>query len=225
MPEGKIIKNNKMKKFFLEKEFVITTTVAIICLFLVGTFPRKDGFQLFILGIFFFLIIPWLYIRMILGESIRDYGIQLGEKAKGFFWMIFSFIFFFLVIYSSCRYFDFLNNYVLLKIVRENFWVFVGYEFFLVGFFLFLYEFFFHGWLIGFLKRYLGIFSVLVQFIVFIVFLVLTNNFSWNFFPYMIINLLGGWIVYKSQSIWYSFAFGWVAIILLDTVFLKIMKI
>lgn len=213
-----------MKKYFFEKEFLITAIVAIACLFLVGTFPREDGFQLFILGAFFFFIIPWLYIKIILGESIRDYGIQSGKRAKGFLWMIFSFFFFFLAIYFSYRYFDFFSNYVLLKIVREKFWIFVGYEFFLVGFFLFLYEFFFHGWLMGFLEKYFGVFSVLFQFIVFVLFLALTNNFNWNFFPYMIINLLGGWVAYKSRSIWYSFAFGWIAIILLDTIFLKIIK-
>ncbi|HBO16626.1 MAG: hypothetical protein UR69_C0002G0039 [Candidatus Moranbacteria bacterium GW2011_GWE2_35_2-] len=213
-----------MKKFFFEKEFIVSVIIAVACLFLAGTFPREDGFQVFILGAFFFLIVPWLYIRIVLDESIKDYGVQLGRKAEGFFWMIFSFFFFLLTIYFSYRYFDFFSNYVLLKIVRENFWIFVGYEFFLVGFFLFLYEFFFHGWIMGFLRRYFGIFSVIFQFIVFVVFLVLTSNFNWNFFPYMIINLLGGWIVYKSRSIWYSFTFGWIAIILLDMIFLRITK-
>ncbi|MCK9378777.1 MAG: hypothetical protein M0P97_01370 [Candidatus Moranbacteria bacterium] len=205
-----------------KKEFLITTVVAIICLVLIVIFPRDNVFQNFIVGISFFLIVPWLYIRIVLKESIADYGIQVGRVSSGVCWAIFSFVIFSLIILIASKYANFVNGYRLPQMIDGNFGLFVVYEVFLVGFFLFLYELFFHGWLLNFLKKYVNGSAVITQFAVFVIFLALIDNLNWTFFPYMVINLFGGWVVYRSHSIWYSFIFGWIAIILLDTLLLRV---
>lgn len=196
--------------------------IAIACLFLIVIFPSEDAFQSLIVGVSFFLIVPWLYIKIILREPIYKFGLSFGDMRKGILWSLFSFAIFSLSVYLAYQQFNFFGGYQLPRSILTNFWMFVVYEVFLVGSFLFLYEFFFHGWLLNFLERYFGIASVILQFIVFVVFLAVAGDFSWNFFPYIIINLFGGWTAYKSQSIWYSFVSGWITIVLLDMIFLKL---
>ncbi|TSD01536.1 MAG: Uncharacterized protein Athens071425_384 [Parcubacteria group bacterium Athens0714_25] len=209
----------------IKKEIWITSAVAIICLILVGIFPRNNALQDFIVGFSFFLIVPWLYIKIVLGESMKEYGIQSGRMNTGIYLIVIFLFVFSLIMLVAYKYSNFSNEYRIPQSVSNNFGLFVIYEVFLVGFFLFLYEFFFHGWILNFFEKYFKKGAVFLQFAIFTILLALIDNLNWNFFPYMVINLLGGWIAYKSRAIWYSFIFGWIAIILLDIIFLKITKI
>jgi membrane protease YdiL (CAAX protease family) len=212
-----------MKKTLFKKEFIITMIVAVICLVLIGVFPYEDSFQGIIIAASFFLIVPWIYTKIVLKESMKKYGFEGGKEKSGIFWSSFSLAIFLLITILAYKKPIFIENYQLPGGIFENFWAFVGYEIFLVGFFLFLYEFFFHGWLLGFLEKYFGVISVFIQSLIFLIFLFLTDNLNWSFFPYIMINIFGGWTTYKSNSIWFSFVSGWIFIIFLDAFFIRLL--
>ena len=81
---------------------------------------------------------------------------------------------------------------------------------------VFIYEFFFQGFIMGVLEFKLQQWAIMAQAIIFLVVLVMIGGLSWAFMPYIIFAPFAGLIVYKSRSIFYSSALQILILIILD---------
>ncbi len=199
------------------KETIITSLVIIFCLALSIFFPVKNSAQLLTRNIFFLVIVPILYYKLILKKKISDFGLTLGDKKAGVFWGILMLLATLLTFFLLYSYTDFKKNYLLSSYIVHNFWVFLLYELILANLFVFVQEFFWRGFILLYFSKKIGVFSIFLQFIIFILIIIPTENSFWQMAPTLAISLFSGIIVYKSRSIFYSWIVSLFSIIILDS--------
>jgi membrane protease YdiL (CAAX protease family) len=213
-------KNPLIAGFLSDKKFLITLSVALICLGLFSQFSTADTSDIvvllkaFTLLIFFFVIIPLLYIRIILKKQLKKYGWQMGNWRLGVFWGVFSLLLSLALAYIVIYYLKLPDKYT--SYFADNFWVFILYEILVIGLYVFLYEFFFRGFLMFSLEKKFGRLSPLIQFLVFLAFYWLTNEFTWQNIFFFTAALFSGWITLHSRSILYSLVYSWLFILIAD---------
>lgn len=205
------------------KEELLTSAVIVVCLVLFFFFPAQGPAQAATASLAFLFLIPFLYLKLTLKKNLKDHGWQMGDWKKGLVFASISLIASLLIFYALYHYTPLPKMYRLPAFVANNFWLFLLYEFILVGFFLALYEFFFRGLvLFSFLPK-TGRLSVLIQWFFFAAFLALSENFKWQNAPYLIVAVFAGLIAYKSRSLLYSFSFGLFFLIIFDAVIIKLL--
>jgi branched-subunit amino acid transport protein len=198
------------------KELIINTCIAIACLVLLIYFPSKGLSQDLSRTIFFLLILPILYIKLVLKKKLKDFGASLAINKEGFIWFLgalaASFIIMFLIIYFT----DFKKNYVIPDYVMASFWVFLLGELVIYNYYFFQLEAFFRGFVLFTFFPKLGYLSILAAVLFTYVFLYLSQSISWGSTPYMIATLTGTVVAYKTRSFIYSYFMGLLFIISLD---------
>jgi membrane protease YdiL (CAAX protease family) len=204
-------------KFSHYKEIVITTTVILLCLTLSFLFPAQNTFQDLSKGIFFLILLPYLYIRFILKRKMSDFGLNLKNNQEGLLWGIFMFFFSLLIFYLLFNYTGFKTGYTLPNSIVQNFWLFLLYELFFVTLSCFVNEFFFRGFILFYFSREIFEWIVPIQALLYALILVLIGNFSWQMAPALAISLISGIITYRSNSFVYSFIASIFSIIILDS--------
>ncbi|HRY82520.1 MAG TPA: CPBP family glutamic-type intramembrane protease [Candidatus Moranbacteria bacterium] len=203
--------------FIDNKEIAITCLVIIFCLLLSIIFPVNNSVQLLTRNIFFLIIVPILYYKLILGKRFSDLGLILGDKRAGIFWGIILFFVSLLIFYLLYTYTDFKKNYLLSSYVVHNFWLFLLYELLLANLFVFIQEFFWRGFILLYFSKKISYFSIFLQFILFTLMLIPAKNTFWQMAPTLVISLFSGIIVYKSRSILYSWIFALFSLVILDS--------
>ena len=206
------------------KENYITAGVIFSCLLLYAVFPTNNAFQQIISSLTFLLAIPLLYVKIILKRSLKEFGIQKGEWKTGLIWIIISLAVAFLILYIFSRYFGFFEKYSVPKFIRGNFFLFVGYEIFLTGFFVALYEIFFRGFIMFSFRAKIGYWSVIVQGAAFFLLFWLSSSMNWTIAPYLIFVLLSGLVAFYSRSIIYSFISNLLFVMIVDSIFIKLVR-
>jgi membrane protease YdiL (CAAX protease family) len=207
------------------RRFIITGLVVIFSLVFSEFFPRSDSFssvlQSFIVSIVFFLVIPVLYSKMVLKESLKNIGWQRGDVSVGVLTGIASVILGGAIIVGLAFAFpQFREQYIFPAIVEKSFVWFILYELVLVAFVALVYEVFFRGFVQIFWLRAFGMRAIVIQTLLFLGLLFIGDSVSWQMAPLIIFCPLAGFIAYRSQSIWYSFVFSWLFIFLTDVFFL-----
>lgn len=216
-----------MKKNYIQvlnKEDWITSGMILMCLFLYAFFPTKNNFQQIICSLTFLLVIPFLYVKIILKKSIKDFGFAKGNWMTGLFWSVVSILISASIAYIIFKYFGFSEKYPLPRYFADNFVAFLAYEIFLVGLFAFLYEVFFRGFLMFSFSKRMGFWSIILQALVFLLFFLISGSLSWKMFPYIIFLLFSGTIAYFSNSIIYSFVAFLCFNIIFDSLFIYAIK-
>lgn len=211
----------------LDKRFIVTGLLVVFLIFFLGFFGQSGDkvnpiFQTLLVSIAFFLVVPALYSKMILQESLKNFGWQKGRVFPGVFFSIASVAVALVVIFLLTRYTAFAEEYRLPVLVQNQFIWFVSYELVLVTFTAFLYEFLFRGFIQMSWLRSLGIWAVFLQAMLFIGLLFLADDISWQKAPFILFCPLAGVIAYYSRSIWYSWAASWVFLFLTDIFLLVI---
>ncbi len=192
----------------------------VFCLLMLRFFPEKDYFQKFIISLTFLFLVPFLYIKIVLKEDLKNFGLQIGSWKKGIAWSIFSLMGAFLVLILLYQYADLADKYYLPQGLIDNFGLFVFYEAILVSFFLALYEFFFRGFMLfSFIKKG-KFFSVILQFVAFLLFLIIAKDLNWSLTHYIIAAFFSGIVAYESRSLIYSYLFGWLFVIISDAIYI-----
>lgn len=187
-------------------------------------FPTNDIFQKIAASVVFFIIIPFLYIRLILKKPLIFFGIQRGEYKEGLKWAGISLLIAGLFFLILARYTSFLNEYLIPENIVKNFNSFLFYELVIVLFLTFIYEFFFRGFVMFFCSTRVGYWSILVQLVAFFGLVWITNGSIWNLLPFLIFSPFAGLIAYKSRSIVYSGVAQFILIILLDASLVRMIK-
>lgn len=214
---------SKSEKDINKYDFV-TSGVIVVCLFLYAIFPANNIFQQIVSSLTFLLVIPFLYVKIILKKSVKDFGIQKGNFLTGLVWSVLSLFIAFLIVYILFHYFNFSEKYSVPESVRDNFIFFVGYEVFLAGFFVALYEIFFRGFLMFSFEKKIGYWSILLQAVTFFLLIWLSSSLDWSIVPYLIFALFGGTIAFYSRSVVYSFVSGLLFYVIVDSIFIKIIR-
>jgi len=171
------------------------------------------------------LVIPLLYIKIILKESLKNYGLQRGDRRQGILWMGLSLFVSLLVFYILFHHTSLFQKYPLPRLVTEQFALFVSYEILLVGLFAFLYEFFFRGAaMLGF-SGILGRWPIAFQVILFIAFFSITGELDRSVILFSIASPFAGITACQSRSLLYSFGFSLVFIIIADALAIGFTKL
>ncbi len=211
---------------FHHKRFIITGLLVLFSVIFLGIFSQSDKvnpiFQTLIVSSAFFLVVPVLYSKMVLKESLKNLGWQPGNVFFGVFVSICCVAVALGGVFALTRFTSFSEHYLLPVSVRTNFLWFMVYELILVTWTTFLYEIFFRGLVELLWLRSLGLVSVLFQTGLFTALLYLGDDLSWQRLPALIFCPLAGLIAYTSRSIWYSWAASWTFFFLTDVFLLVI---
>ncbi|OGI14634.1 MAG: hypothetical protein A3E38_02795 [Candidatus Moranbacteria bacterium RIFCSPHIGHO2_12_FULL_54_9] len=207
------------------RRFIITGLLVLFSLGFLGLFNESDAlspvFQSVIISIVFFLVIPLLYSKIVLEESLKNLGLQRGNMSAGVLTgIVCVLIALAIVITLMLNFPDFRAGYAFPFVVETSFVWFILYELLLVPLVLLLDEVFFRGLVQLLWLRAYGIWAVFVQAALFSGFLYLTDDISWSRAPALIFCLFAGFIAYRSQSIWYSFAASFAFLFLTDVLML-----
>lgn len=214
------------QKQFLSKwrTEIISSMVFIVCLALAYFFPTDNYFQTITKGLFFFLLLPILYIKFILRQNLRSFGFSFKNPKIGIFWVIGMLFVSFLIIFILIKFSNFENDYLIPAYLAENFRLFLFYELVMLNFILFIYEFFFRGFILFSLSQKFGWLAVPIQVLIFVLFLFFTSTIDWKLAPTIILSIAGGIVAYKSRSFIYSYLMSLVFMIFLDAYIIYIFK-
>lgn len=205
--------------------FIVTGLLILFSLGFLGFFTESDRlspvFQGFVVSTVFFLVIPVLYSKMVLKESLKNIGWQKGNITAGILTGIASVVLGGVAVVGVTLAFPrFQEQYLFPVAVETSFAWFVLYELILVTFTALLYEVFFRGLVQLFWLRAFGIWSVAIQTALFFGLIYLSRDISWQAAPLLIFCPLSGFVAYRSQSIWYPLAASWTFLFLTDVFFL-----
>lgn len=208
----------------MKKEFIISCSFIIVALVVYGLFPTNNNFQNIAASIFFLGLLPIIYCLLVVKKPLSEIGITQGKLKEGVLWSFVSLVFALPIFYLLLSYTDFSQNYNLVLNISSGFLQFLQYELLIVLPFVILYEIFFRGFSMLFLKKNIGYAVVIVQAALFCLFLIFTGSFGWYFAPYIIFSLFSGLIAYKSGSIYYSTLAHLIFIIIVDASIIKVLQ-
>ncbi len=215
------------KEFFLSRRFIVTGLIVLFSVLFLGYFTQSDTvnpiFQMFLISIAIFLVVPVLYCKIVLREPLSNLGWQPGKLFAGIFVSMIAIAVGLGSVFALSYYTSFEERFLFPVAVESTFIGFVLYEALLVPFTVFLYEVFFRGFLQKLWLGALGIWAALLQAGVFVGLLYLADDLSWQRIPALIFAPLSGLIVYYSGSLWYSWAASFLFFFLTD-IFLLIYR-
>ncbi len=206
------------------KRFVITGLLVSFSLWFVLFFKESETLSMAIQGFIvcgmFFLLIPILYSRIILRESLGSIGWQSGRSVTGTIISIVAISIGIVSMSMLIRFSPFGEEYALPGLAASDFRWFILYEAVIVPVVLLLYETFFRGLVQLMWLRDFPVIGVFAQTAIFYLFSFLVGGVVWQNAPLLIFAPFSGIIAWKSQSVWYSFAASWVFFFMTDVLVL-----
>lgn len=206
------------------RRFFVTGVLVFFSVGFLGFFTENDkvspALQSFIVSIVFFLVIPLLYSKIILKESLKNMGWQKGSFLAGILASVLCVTLAAVVVFFLIKFSPFQENYRLPALVETNFLWFVFYELVLTSFTVLLYEAFFRGFIQLFWLRDFGVWAIFIQAGILMMLLYFGQDISWQRAPLILFALFSGLIAYFSRSIWYSVVASWAFFLLTDIFFL-----
>jgi membrane protease YdiL (CAAX protease family) len=213
-----------IKELSKNKKLVVTMGIVVVSLFLYGIYPSENTFQQIIKSIFFLFVIPFLYVKIILKEPLKSYGLEIDGWQK-------HLPILFILLVASLALFYVISNYTYIlegyrppASIYVSFVSFLGYEIFLTGFFAILYEFLFRGLLMFSLERIIKKWSFIIQAAVFAIVFLYVFAPGWSLILFTIAAPFSGYIAYRSRSIILSFIYTLFFIILADAITIALTK-
>ncbi len=169
---------------------------------------------------FFLMFLFPLILLFLTKSSFQEYGFSLGDVRKGLNYVVIITLFFLpFLIYSAFKFPEFHNYYPRYPGARDSFKILLYWEFL---FFIYLigWEYFFRGFLLFTLKKYIGFWSVVVQALPFAILHIgkpLPEVYS-SFFAGIIL----GYICLKAKSFWPALLTHWIISVIFDVLIVVI---
>ncbi len=208
----------------LSKRFVITGLLAVFSVFFLGFFTQADKvnpiFQMLLVSVAFFLVVPVLYCKIVLKESLHNMGWQAGNIFSGTLLSLLAVSGGLVTVYLLDRFTAFGRLYELPMSIQTDFLWFLLYEALVMPVMTLFYEVFFRGFIGLLWLRTLGPISILLQAGLFVGMYFLAGDLSAKEVPVLLFAPLAGLIAYSSRSIWYSWGATWLFLFLVDVYFL-----
>lgn len=183
-----------------------------------------NSFQIIVSAVIFFLVIPLLFGKLFLEKKLFYWGINIGNYKKGIVLMVGSIIIVLGILFLLGGYTSFYKNYPISASVADNFWLFIFYEVLLGGILVFSYEFFFRGFIMRIVAEKIGAWSIVAQAVLFFGLALWTGTSMWTLAPYVIFAPFGGYIAYKSGSIYYSALAQFIILIIFDASIVRMIR-
>ncbi len=202
--------------FHSNQELLVSFAVALLCLFSSVVFPAQNSAQNITKNVFFLILLPMAYIKIILQKDLADFGWNLKNQPATLRWGIALIIFTLAIFYLSINHTQFKTGYVLADYIKNNFWLFLVHELIIVNFIIFIYSYFFQGFLLAILREKFRHWAIALQAGIFFAVLFFTQAFSWQTMPFILLSITGGMLAYKTKSFFYSYCAGILVIIILD---------
>lgn len=205
---------------------------SILSIFLVYRFPSEGLFEGLLMYFFFFFVFPLSCIRFVLREKLSSFGFIWTHKKKDYLWFFgllsLSMLSFFLIL----SLFEKQTTAIPPSVVLSSFWLFFLFFFLVGGGIAFFYEVFFRGFIQLGVQKKLGFWAIFFQWIAFFIFISITGDlffqngdFNWSSLPLLISSFFSGILVYKTQSLFFSFVFSWSFGILVSVIALLLSRI
>jgi hypothetical protein len=217
------LSDNYLEKLHQNKELLVTSIVIFLCLFLSLFFPTTNAFQSASRSIFFLIILPILYIKLILKNDLAAWGWNLNDRKNGVALATVAFFSGLIIFYLLIRFFGFSSHYAINPILKNSFILFSLYELVFLNILFFTQEVFFKSFVLFSFKQ-LGSWTVLIQSATYLLLLEFSKSISWQTAPFIFISVAGGWITLKTRSFAYSYIFGLLFIIILDAYIIHLVK-
>ena len=211
---------------FMTKRFVITGLLVLFSVGFLGFFEESENVapavQALIVSLVFFLVIPVLYSKIILGESLGNMGWRRGNAFAGVLSGVACIGLATVASVLFIKMSPFGDYYRLPGLAEMSFFWFVLYEVVLVSLVTFLYEAFFRGFIQLSWLRDFGVMAVVIQTVSFFAFFYLSGSFTWQYAPLLLFAPLSGIIAYVSRSIWYPLLASWLYFFITDILILTL---
>ncbi len=208
------------------RRFIVTGALVLFSVLFLGLFSQSGKvnpfFQTFLVSITFFLVVPVLYSKIVLEESLKNWGWQEGKMFLGMLVGMLSVAVALGLIFVLTRTTAFSSEYSFPVTVQTHFGWFLVYELVVVAFTALLYEVFFRGLIQLLWLRSFGLWAVLFQALFVLTLLFLTGDISWQRVPLILFTPFAGLIAHFSQSIWYSWGASFLFFFLTDIFLLVI---
>jgi hypothetical protein len=220
--------NIRKKTSFIYKnsELLVSSLVVLVCLFLYIFFPvdKESLGQLLTKNIFFLIIVPALYTKLILKKNLSDFGLNIKNKKTGLVWGAFLLAVSTLFYYLMFSYTSLPKKYFLPQNVTSQFTFFLLYELVFMNILLFAYEFFFRGFVLFLFSGKIGYWAILVQMTIFILISSLVNGFFWQFSAPIFLSLANGILSYRNKSFLFSYFASLLFIIIMNSYIIHAVK-
>ncbi len=212
---------SKWKRFF-QITILVFGTLAVYVFFPAES--RLDvTVQSILLSVVFFVVLPILFVKLILHESLSVLGFQGSKSRFGIVAVLAVVIPIVSVWYIFLRTYPVAESYYLPAVVHDSFPFFLLYEIILIGSLAFLYEVFFRGFVLILWLRKTGIWAVFFQSALFAFFLMASGvGFSWQDAPLLLASLGSGFVAFYTRSVPYSWLSAWLILFLSDVLILII---
>lgn len=193
----------------------MSNAVIVASLLLALYFPIDNVIQLLAVHIVFLVALPLLYIRFLLKEKVSTFGISWGKVGEGSFFLALGLSIIVICLVVLSQHTDILNRFSFPLILRLNFSLFLLYLA-IIGVYVFIFEFFFRGFVLFVWEPVIGMKAVVVQACFFIMFSMLLSyqKTAVSLTLVIIMALVSGFIAARSRSIVYSFSFSYISAIL-----------
>ncbi|HEX7586142.1 MAG TPA: hypothetical protein VF390_00720 [Patescibacteria group bacterium] len=222
-----MLNKEKQLRFLIHwKDLLASSFALLVCLLLFLFFPVNGPLQNLSRSLFFLLVVPALYVKIILKKKLSDFGFAFSASRKGFLWLGGTLLAALLIAYVLVNFTGFKDAYINMIpfAVYNTFRSFLFYELLFVNFLLFLHEAFFNGFVLFTFKEAFGYWSILIVTLSFLIFLALFNSLNWGMVPSIIAITLGTWMAYITRSFIYSYLMGFAFMIILDAYIIHLFK-
>lgn len=207
----------------MDKQFFFSNIVALVVIALYSNYVVQDPFQTFFASVVFLWAIPVSYAKFILGQSIRMFrNNSLPSRKEIFFIFIFWVVSVALFVLAQLWIPSFRPYHPVSDFVG-SFFSLLTYTFFF-SFFLALYQFFFHVFILSEWKKIMGIGSVCISFAYFLGFMFFShqlNDMDWFTFSLCVGLFLSGFVFYFFRSFLVVFVFSIFFVIIGNMILLK----
>jgi membrane protease YdiL (CAAX protease family) len=205
-----------MSEMAFNRTFVVSNLVAVAGLVLTFVFSTERFMEGTLTTLVFLFLLPLLFIKLILRETASSYFLRWGELGSGVLWLTGTLLVFGGVLAALAHGADVLPQLTLPAKIRASFLLFVVYVG-ITGFYIFLYEFFFRGFLLATWQRVWGWWAVPAQAMFFSV--ILTAR-TWHggvgkeVVLYFLAGFFAGVVAERTRSTIFSFLFSYLSVIL-----------
>ncbi len=206
------------------QELLVGFGLALICLFSSAVFPTQNSVQTITKNLFFLILLPIAYVKIILKKDLADFGCNLKNPITSLAWGAITALFTLFLLYLMLNYTQFKANYTLSDYIKNNFWLFLAYELLIVNFTVFASSFFFQGFLLSVLQKKFKHWAIAVQAILFFTLLFFTKALSWQSASLVLLSVTAGFLAYKTKSFFYSYFMSIFVIIFLDAYIIYLTK-
>ena len=169
----------------------------------------------FLFDFVLFFLIPIYIIKLILKEDLKSFGLAAGDVKIGLFYLIISLIILIPIIYLTTHSENFKSYFPLMQNAKDDLYIFLLYEIFLI-IFIFSWEFIFRGFLLFGLEKKFGFYAVFIQMIPFA--LLHTGKPFVETFASIFGGLFLGYLALRARSILYGFLIHTIILVTLDII-------